>query len=334
MTRPGSSKHDDAAVSPAASGRTHARAFAPASIGNVGVGFDLLGLVIAGAGDTVEARRIEDPGVVRIDAIHVRDHHLGAPELPTEPARNTAGRAVQALLAHVRPGFGVALTLHKGIPYGSGMGGSAASAVAALVAANALLEQPLPQAALYPFALDGEQVASGGRHGDNVAPMLLGGLVMSAGEDAPRRLPVPAGVFSVLVHPHCVVETRAARAVLAEPYPIATAVAQQALLARFLVGLHAGDLALVRAGLADVLVEPRRAALVPGFAAVKAAALDAGALGASLSGAGPSVFAWCEGRGRAEAAAVAMRAAFAAAGLDSEAYVSPLDAPAAHLLED
>jgi len=303
-----------------------ARAFAPASVGNVGVGFDILGHSMAGAGDRADVRVIDEP-VVRIAAID------GAvTDLPREPRLNTAGMALLALCDALSWPHGFELTLHKGIPLGSGMGGSAASCVAALVAANALLEQPLPQEALYRFALDGEAVASGSRHGDNLGSMLLGGLVLAT-HDRLLRIPVPRNWHCALVHPHCVLETRKARAALAGDYALDTFVAQSANLALVLAGCFRGDAALVREGLADVLVEPRRASLVPGFARVKQAALDHRALGASISGAGPSVFGWYENRADAEAAAAAMQGAFAAEGMQSDAFVAPIESPAAGLIE-
>ena len=303
-----------------------ARAFAPASVGNVGVGFDILGHSMAGAGDRADVRVIDEP-MVRIAAID------GAvTDLPREPRLNTAGMALLALCDALSWPHGFELTLHKGIPLGSGMGGSAASCVAALVAANALLEQPLPQEALYRFALDGEAVASGTRHGDNLGSMLLGGLVLAT-HDRLLRIPVPRNWHCALVHPHCVLETRKARAALAGDYALDTFVAQSANLALVLAGCFRGDAALVREGLADVLVEPRRASLVPGFARVKQAALDHRALGASISGAGPSVFGWYENRADAEAAAAAMQGAFAAEGMQSDAFVAPIESPAAGLIE-
>lgn len=302
-----------------------ARAFAPASVGNVGVGFDILGHSLAGPGDRVGVRRIADP-VVRIATI--RGNH--AP-LPLEAERNTAGAALIAMRKALALRFGFEIEIDKGIPYGSGMGGSAASAVAALVAANALLDTPLPRELLYPFALDGEAVASGGRHGDNVGPMLLGGLVLATA-DRLVRIPIPPGLHCALVHPHAVLETRAARAALEGAYALPAFVAQSARLALLLAGCHAGDVDLIRAGLDDVLVEPRRAPLIGGFAAVKQAALRAGALGASISGAGPSVFAWCADEAAAQASAAAMRTAFAAAGFGSDAWVSPVAGPAAELV--
>jgi len=303
-----------------------ARAFAPASVGNVGVGFDLLGHSLAGAGDYAEVSRIDEP-VVRIAAI--RGCVSG---LPTDPRQNTAGVALMALRKALGLQHGFELVLEKGIALGSGMGGSAASCVAALVAANALLKQPLPREALYGFALDGEAVASGSRHGDNLGGMLLGGLVLATHERL-LRIPVPADWHCALVHPHVVLETRKARAALAGHYALGEFVAQSSNLALVLAGCYRSDAALVREGLKDVLVEPRRAPLIPNFARVKQAALDHHALGASISGAGPSVFGWYENRADAEAASASMQAAFAEVALDSDGWVSPVDGPAASLVE-
>jgi homoserine kinase len=305
--------------------RTEATAHAPPSVGNVAVGFDILGHSLAGAGDRVTARRIAEP-IVRVDAI------TGVvTDLPRDPGRNTAARAVAAWRAATGVPFGIALIIDKGIALGSGMGGSAASAVAALVAANALLDEPLAREALYPYALDGESAASGSRHGDNVGPMLLGGLVLATHERL-VPIPVPPSLRCALVHPHIVVETRRAREALAGHYALSEFVAQSAHLAQLLAGCYRNDLELIRHGLSDVLVEPRRAALIPGFAAVKQAALDAGALGASISGAGPSVFAWCVDDASAARATRAMQAAFAAVALETDALVSPVAGPAAELL--
>ena len=305
--------------------RVSARAFAPASVGNVGVGFDILGHVIEGVGDTVAVRRIDAPEV-RIAAIR------GATvDLPLDAPGNTAGASLIALRESSALPFGFEVEIDKGIPLGSGMGGSAASCVAALVAANELLDAPLSREALYPFALTGEAVASGGRHGDNLGPMLLGGLVLSTA-DRLVKVPVPDAWHSVLVHPDAILETRRAREALKGGYALSEFVAQSANLALVLAGCHAGDAELVRAGLRDVLVEPRRAPLIVGFDAAKQAALEAGAMGASISGAGPSVFGWFETRAQAEAAAPLIQAAFASAGFGSQAWVSPINSAAAKVL--
>ena len=303
---------------------TQAEAFAPASIGNIAVGFDILGHTIAGPGDRATVRRIEQKKI-QIAAIRGNDTAL-----PMDAARNTAGAALIALSAALHPDFGFEIELDKGIAFGSGMGGSAASAVAALVAANALLDSPLPRVALYPFALAGESIASGGLHGDNVGAMLLGGIVLATA-DRLVSIPAPEAWHCVLVHPQATLETRRAREALKGAYALGDFVAQSANLALVLTGCHRGDADLVRAGLSDVLVEPRRAPLIPGFAQVKKAALEHGALGASISGAGPSVFAWFESRELAELAAPAMQGGFTSVGVASESYISPLLGPAAEL---
>lgn len=302
-----------------------ATAEAFASVGNVGIGFDILGHCVEGAGDRAEVRRIPEREV-RIAAIRgvVTD-------LPLKAEDNTAGAALLSMIRGLDLPFGFELTLHKGIALGSGMGGSAASCVAAVVAANALLDAPLPREALYPFAMDGEVVASGSRHGDNLGPMLMGGLVLATDKRL-VRVPVPAEWHCALVHPHVVLETRKARAALAGHYALGEFVAQSANLAMVLAGCYRGDAALVREGLSDVLIEPRRAPLIPGFYQVKQAALDHGAFGASISGAGPSVFGWFEDRAAAVAAAHDMQAAFRNAGHRSDALVAPIDGPAARVV--
>jgi len=302
-----------------------ATAEAPASVGNVATGFDILGHTIEGPKDRVRVQRTAE-GVVRLRSV------TGVvTDLPGEPARNTALRALDALRVARGLPFGFEVDIVKGIPLGSGMGGSAASAVAALVAANALLEAPLRAADLYPFALEGETAASGGRHGDNVGPMLLGGLTLATA-DRLVRLPVPKGLTCVLVHPHLVLETRKAREALVMAYAISDFVPQSAGLAQMMVGLFTGNPDSLRAGLRDVLVEPRREHLIPGFRAVKEAAMDEGAIGASISGGGPSVFAWFESRGAAERSAPSMQRAFGRAGFDSDVFISPVDGPRAMVI--
>lgn len=298
------------------------RAFAPACVGNVGVGFDVLGHTVLGPCDRARVRRIAEP-VVRIAGVE------GLPmSLPLEAGRNTAGAALLSLRSALALEYGFELVLEKGIPLGSGMAGSAASCVAALVAANALLDEPLSAQELLPHAIAGERLASGGPSGDNVGPMLLGGLVLAA-QGRLVRLHVPDAWHCVLVHPDQVLETRAARAAVPTQCALADVVVQTGNLALLLAGCARGDASLVRAGLRDVLVEPWRAPLVPGFSAVQSAALAAGALGCTLSGAGPSVFAWFESRAQAEATVPKMQAGFAAAGFASQALVSPIAGPAA-----
>jgi len=306
--------------------RNFVKAWAPASVGNVAVGFDLLGHALTSPRDQVTIRRTGRPG------IHIGRIEGAGEALPRQAAQNTASRAVQALLDGLDLTIGLEIDIAKGIPLASGLGGSAASAVAAVVAAADLLELDWPSERLYPFALAGEAVASGAAHGDNVGCQLLGGLVLAT-RDRLVPIPVPEGLFAVAVHPEYQVNTRDARRCLAEPFDLATVVDQSGCLAQVLAGCHQSDLALIRAGLRDVMVEPRRAGLIPGFAAVKQAALAHGALGASISGAGPTVFGWFVDRHSADKAGAAMVDAFSAAGLPAEAFVSPVAAPGARVME-
>ncbi len=307
----------------------HALAFAPASVANVAVGFDVLGHSVQAIGDRVRASRSAQPGV-RITSI------TGVvAELPLETERNTAGMAVLAMVKALKPSFGIELAIEKGIPLASGLGGSAASAVAAVVAANALFDTPVGNIELLKFAMQGEAVASGSVHVDNIAPSLFGGLVLTVGIDNPnvKQIPVPQNLRSVLVHPHMMLSTREARQILKPTVALSDVIWQQANLAGFLTGCFTGDISLIRASLEDVVIEPQRQVLIPGFKAVKQAALAGGALGCSISGAGPTVFAWCE-----EQDAVVIRdgmvAAFAAAGLGTDAWISPLDPRGARLVNE
>src|SRR5262245_16711991 len=307
--------------------RDSATAFAPASIGNVAVGFDVLGHSFQAIGDRVTARRIPAPGV-RIAAISGT-----VDDLPREPERNTAGMAVLAMVRELGLDFGIELAIEKGIPLGSGLGGSAASAVAGVVAANALLDRPLDKLALLKFAMKGEAVASGSVHVDNIAPSLYGGLVLTVGIDNPnvKQIPVPASVRCVLVHPHMMLSTREARKILNRSIDLSDVIWQTANLAGFLTGCFTGDLHLIRESLQDVIIEPQRKVLIPGFEAVKEGALVNGALGCSISGAGPTVFAWCC-EPDAERIRDAMVAGFAAQKLASDAWISTLDPAGARLV--
>jgi homoserine kinase len=295
--------------------RQSATASAPASIGNVGVGFDILGQAFDAARDLVTAVRDEKPGVRLMQVSGL------VSSLPAEPERNTALAAAQAVLVAAGSPCGLRLSIVKGVPLAAGMGGSAASAVAGAAAANALLGEPFALEELLPFALEGERVASDPPHWDNVMASLLGGLVLAAREDPPlvQRLPAPQGVVAILLHPDAAVETRMARSILAEQVPLKLAVEHSRRVAAFVAGCATGDLKLVRAGLEDLLVEPQRRHLVPAMPNVKTAALEAGALGSSFSGSGPSVFAWSL-EADADAVEHAMLAAFADAGVGARPY--------------
>jgi homoserine kinase len=254
--------------------------------------------------------------------------------LPLDAARNTAGKAVISLWESQKATGGVELQIEKGIPLSSGLGGSAASAVAAVVAANALLPEPVDKLALLKCAMHGEQLASGSAHVDNIAPSLFGGLVLTVGVDQPRvkQVPVPGGIRCVLVHPHLELETREARGVLSKNVSLSDFVWQSANLAGFISGCYSGDLDLIRDSFEDVVIEPQRQALIPGFRTVRNAAMSHGALGCSISGAGPTVFAWCESP-RAEAIRLAMVSAFSEHGLKADYWVTVIEPPGAHIEE-
>jgi homoserine kinase len=294
-------------------------AFAPATVSNVACGFDVLGFALDEPGDLVMAIPAEAPGVAIIDVVG------DGGRLPREPHRNTAGAAVAALLAHLQTTRGVALTIHKGLPLESGIGSSGASAVAAVVAANELLGRPVGTDVLLACAMAGEQAGCGAAHPDNVAPALLGGFVLARSIDPPDvvRLPVPEGLACALLHPRFPVHTGMARALLGDTVPLKTAVRQWANLGALVAALYTSDRALLARALEDHVAEPKRAGLVPGFYAVKAAALAAGALGCSLSGSGPSMFALAPSLDLAGAAGEAMQRSFAAHNdAGSDLYVS------------
>ncbi len=302
-------------------------AFAPASVGNVAIGFDILGFAVGSLGDRVTATRRAARGV---EITGVRGI---AGELAREPKQNTAGQALLTLIEAVQPDFGFSIEIDKGIPLGSGLGGSAASAVAAVVAGNALLPRPCSRDQLLKFALAGEQVASGSRHMDNIAPSLYGGLVLTVGIDQPRvkQIPVPHGVRAVVVHPHMFLATSKARAILKRDVSMSDFVWQTANLAGFISGCYTDDLDMIRASFEDVVIEPQRQALIPGFQAARTGAMAAGALGCSISGAGPSMFAWA-GAEVAEAVEAAMQEAFAAQSLECDSWIVDVNSPGARVI--
>jgi homoserine kinase len=307
-------------------------AFAPASIGNIAVGFDMLGLALEGVGDRVTARRVDGRGVsvANVYGLDGEPH----PYLSTDPDHNTASIAAKALWNDYGDDAGIEISVHKGVPLQSGMGSSAASAVAATVAVNALLGTPLAIEDLLSYALTGEKYASGGLHADNVAPSLLGGMVFCPQVLLPQtvRLPVPDGVSAALIHPELQVNTAEARRKLAAAYPMEQWLAQQAYLGGFIAACASGDIDLISKTLKDVIVEPQRSAAVLCFDGVKEAAEKSGALGFSLSGSGPSMFALCE-TNIAQNVAVAMQQACRGYGIECQAYVSSLTAPGAYIEE-
>jgi homoserine kinase len=295
--------------------------FAPASIGNVAVGFDIMGLCIEKPGDEIVARFTDQRGL-RIGRI------TGATGLPLEVEKNTAGVAALRLLESLgETNRGIEIDIHKKMPSGSGLGSSAASAVGAVVAVSELLQTGMGKRDLLPFACMGEQLASGSFHADNVAPSLLGGIILI--RDNPtldvHRLYVPRSLYVTVVHPHVELLTKEARAILKPEISLKTHIGQSANLAAFIIGLFNSDMALLGRSLRDDVIEPQRAKLIPGFMDVKNAALDEGVLGCSISGAGPSVFALAANQPIAENAGLAMQRAFARHKIESTIYVSPVN---------
>ncbi|MBS1488002.1 MAG: homoserine kinase [Bacteroidetes bacterium] len=304
------------------------KAFAPASIGNVSCGFDVLGLAVQQPGDEVEIT-LNDSKKITIERI-VGD----GGRLPLETEKNTAGVAVIEFLKSIGQAQGASIVLHKNLPLGSGMGSSAASAVAAVVAINELMGLPLAKKELLPFAMEAERVACGSAHADNAAPSLLGGLILIR-DNHPLdiiEIPTPRELFSVLVHPHIEVKTRDARSVLKQTISLNDGITQWANTAALVAGMMKEDYELIGRSLVDVVAEPLRADLIPGFRAIKSIALKNGALGCGISGSGPTVFCLCHGRGNAARAGKAMQQEFLTMKLESEVFVSEINRQGAYTI--
>lgn len=303
------------------------RAFAPGSVGNVGPGLDIMGMALAGPGDVVIAERVAQPGVTVLDAGH--------PDLPREAGANTAALAAQAALrlAGVKDA-GIALIIEKGLPLSGGQGGSAASAVAGAVATNALLELHLTEQQLLESALAAEACVAGW-HLDNILPSLIGGIVLIRDAAAYDyvRLPYPKGLRVVVSHPGQRLRTAEGRAVLPREVPRDLAVFQAAQVAGMVLAFATGDLDLLRRSLDDRIAEPARAPLLPGFPAAKQAALAAGALGCSISGSGPTAFAFAADDAAGKRIADAMVAAYLGEGVTATARVTEVSHTGAVILE-
>jgi len=300
------------------------RAFAPGGIGNMGPGLDILGCAVTGPGDAVHATRLDTPGV-RVD-----DHgHL---DLPTNPARHASAIAAWEVLRRAGAPFGLALRVEKGLPLAGGQGGSAASAIAGAVAANALLTRPLSLQEVLRASLVAEERLSG-RHIDNLAPALYGGIVLVRSIEPlhAARIPVPPSLRVVLVRPDMRLRTADSRAVLPGTVDRITALAQAAAVATMIAAFESGDVSLLRGAIDDRIAEPARAGLLPGFALAKRAALDAGALGCSISGGGPSSFALVDGDDATQPVLDAMVAAYASAGVVASARVARIDERGAYI---
>ena len=268
--------------------KQHAAAFAPATTSNLAVVFDILGFPLQTIGDEVWLQKRADNALVisKIDS---------ADDLPMDSEKNTATVAIAAMQKALGCSIGLDVTIKKGIPLGSGLGGSAASSVAAVVAFNHMLAKPLTPTELVPYALAGEQAATGSIHADNVVPCLFGGLVLVHSLQPLSIIQLPTNhLWSVFIHPQVVIETKHARSVLPQNVPLPKVVQYSARLAAFISALYTDDMALLADACRDELIEPYRQSLIPHFQELQNAAKSAGALACSISGAGPTVFALCQ----------------------------------------
>ena len=305
------------------------RAFAPATVANVSCGFDILGFAIDAMGDVVEVREKKEPGlqVVSITGDGGR--------LPFEAEKNTCAVAIQAMLDELGHLVGMEIYLEKGLPLGSGMGSSAASAVAALVAANRLLGEPFEKKQLLPFAMVAEKVACGAGHADNVAPSLLGGFVLIRDYHPLDviKLHVPDGLHCTLLHPHFELKTSDSRSVLRDSVSLKHSTIQSGNVAGLIAGLFQEDFELIGRSLRDVIAEPYRATLIPGFYEVKEAVKAAGALGMGISGSGPTLFALSKGEKTVQSIIDAAQQVYDSIGLGVDAYHSAINTKGAFVLE-
>ncbi|MFA6335435.1 MAG: homoserine kinase [Bacteroidales bacterium] len=311
-------------------------AFAPATVANVSCGFDIMGFAIQGCGDKATIVLAKDSGKEGCDDNQIAMSGKYAHLIPSQRDKNTAGVAVDAYLkATGNQNIKLSIALEKNLPLGSGMGSSAASSVAAVFAVNALLGNLLSVKELIQFAMEGERVACGAAHADNAAPSLLGGFVLIRSYDPLDIIQVhcPDELYCAVLHPHIELNTSDARRVLKRDIPMRDVVKQCANAAGFMTGLLIADYDLLGRSVSDLLAEPKRTMLIPGFEQAKRAALDAGAIGCGISGSGPSIFALCKGESMALLIAEVIDRSFAEAGLLSEAFISPMNAPGALILE-
>ena len=294
------------------------KVFAPASISNLGPGFDVLGIALHRPGDVIIAERSRESGLnFSLDS--------SDPLIPSSARDNVAGYVANLMLRELRPDFGIRMILQKNMPVGSGLGSSGASCAASVAAVNALLRKPLPRSELIRFAVEGERKASGSPHADNVAPSLLGGLCLIRSYNPLDivQLPVSPRLVWIVVHPHHTIRTEEARSVLPKMLSLSTAIQQWGNVGGLTAGLVTGDPSIIKKCIEDSVAEPAREHLIPGYRTVKEAAIRAGAVGCSISGSGPSVFALATSGDIARRVGGAMERAFQrAAGLLSDVYIS------------
>jgi len=296
--------------------------FAPATVANVVCGFDILGFAVNEPGDEVRMRLVDKPGV-RLLNITGDDGRL-----PLDPAKNTVSASVQHYLEHLqRTDVGVEIELHKKMPIGSGLGSSSASTVAGLFAINQLMGAPLTAKALVPFAMKGEELACGYGHADNVAPALMGGFVLVRSYEPLDlvALPVPRGLFAAIVYPEVDVPTKDARQMIRSKVLLKDAVTQWGNVAGLVSGLFMNDYTLIGRSMKDVLIEPVRSILIPGFEVLRSLAMENGAIGFGISGSGPSVFALTQDEATARQITALQQQHLHCLNIQSKAYVSAVN---------
>jgi homoserine kinase len=298
---------------------TEIKIFCPATIANLNCGFDVLGLCLEGIGDEMVFRKTVEKG------IHITK--ITGADLPMETQKNVAGVAALALLNAANPNCGFEMEIHKKIKAGSGIGSSSASAAGAVYGINELLGRPFTKHQLVDFAMKGEAVASGCEHADNVAPCILGGFTLVRGYNPLDVIKIksPAEIYAVVLHPHIEVKTADSRAVLSPTIALKDAITQWGNVGGLVAGLYTEDYALIGRSLQDVIIEPLRKSLIPDFDLVKNSAMANGALGAGISGAGPSIFALCKGQASAEKVAYAMSDAYADTGIPFDIHISKVN---------
>ena len=301
--------------------------FCPATIANLSCGFDVLGLCLETAGDEMIIRKTAEKGV-RITKI------TGA-DLPLETEKNVAGVAALAILEAVETEFGFEIEIYKHIKAGSGIGSSAASAAGAVFGINELLGQPFTRKELVLFAMQGEKLACGNAHADNVAPALLGGftLVRSSNPLDIIRIDSPSELYATVVHPQIELKTSDARSVLKQTVSLKSAIIQWGNLGGLIAGLYTKDYELIGRSLHDEIVEPLRSVLIPGFDLIKKTAYENGALGSGISGSGPSIFALSRGKENAEKIAKAMGSVYDEMNLPYEIHVSKVNSEGVKIIQ-
>lgn len=295
------------------------RVFAPATVANVACGFDIFGFALDQPGDEIVVRLRDKPGVALTKV--TGDGGI----LSCDPEKNTAGVSVLKLLEFFGSSQGIEIELHKKMPLGSGLGSSAASAAGSVFAVNALLDSPLTPKELIPFAMEAERIACGSAHADNVAPALLGGFVLIRSYQPLDiiEIPLKTELYCALLHPKIEIRTAMARGILPKEVSLKQLVMQSGNAAGLIAGLLQGDVSLISRCLEDVVAEPVRSKLIPRFTEIKAAAIKEGALGCSISGSGPSLFALTSDKQQAEKVGCAMMKA--SQGLDCDLYISSIN---------